>query len=261
MSKFFSLILLSFMAISLIGLASAAPNGANYTQETTSRASASPPQSHSAIAGNVTELTVTGTSITQSWQGYYGNVTGTIWLADSSSNVFYNWSISSPQGEIYSSTNGTSIDWTYTQCFNFTANGSYADDTGNAGGTSQFGTNLSTLEGNFNINDSDVDGVNETFTLSGAGTHDAFFTGSLSFSEGECPNTRVFTNNGLGESNFFEEALLYEPTSRAVIFTSILDEDATGFDGNLHDFEMLVLEDGHNADTSTTTYFFYVELE
>ena len=46
-----------------------------------------------------------------------------------------------------------------------------------------------------------------------------------------------------------------------VVFTSILHDSVTGFDGTLVDFEMLVLEDGHGADTSTTTYFFFLEIE
>ena len=61
--------------------------------------------------------------------------------------------------------------------------------------------------------------------------------------------------------NNFEEALLYEPNSQSVIFTSIIDEDVLGFDGRTHDFEMIVLEDGRGTDTATTTYYFYVELE
>jgi len=246
----------------------ALPFGANYTQEATSRAPADSPANHSALAGNVTEITVTGFTVTQSWQGYFGNVSGTIWLADSSDNVFYNWSLASPEGEVYASINGTSIDWAYTQCFNFTATGTFADDTGNAGGTSQFGTNLSSLESQFTIASDDVDGVNETFSLtgtheSGGGLeHDLFYTNSLQFSAGECLSSHIRTSGGGLADGTFQEVILYEPTSRAVIFTSLLDEeDVAGFDGTLHDFEMLVLEDGHGTDTSTTTYFFYVELE
>jgi len=249
-----------FLFILVISLSSALPFGAQTTVVNSTRAPADSPSSVQAQAGNVTELNIFGYSITQSWQGYFGNVTGTIQLTDGSDNVFYNWSLASPQGEIYASTN-SSIDWAYVQCFNFSAAGTYADDTAQAGATSLYGTNLTQLESAFNIGSTDVDGVNETFTLLGAGTHDLFYTNSLQFSEGECPNTRVFSDAGTGESNKFEEALLYEPTTRSVIFASILDQDLAGFDSRTHDFEMLVLEDGHNADTATTTYYFYVELE
>ena len=251
---FVLLIISSFIAVSAL------PSGAQTTFVNSTRAPADAAQSAQAQAGNVTELNIFGYSITQSWQGYFGNVTGTIQLADGGDNVFYNWSLASPQGEIYASTND-SIDWNYVQCLNFSATGTYADDTAQAGATSLYGTNVTQLESAFNINFDDVDGVNETFTLIGPGTHDIFYSNSLEFSEGECQNTRVFSNAGAGESNKFEEALLYEPTTRSVIFTSILDENILGFDNRSHDFEMLVLEDGHGTDTSTTTYYFYVELE
>ena len=43
--------------------------------------------------------------------------------------------------------------------------------------------------------------------------------------------------------------------------SALLEEDATGFDTASHDFEMLVLEDGHETDSAVTPYYFWVELE
>jgi len=235
------------------------PFGANVANLTSTRAIPDPAQGIPAIAGNVTELSITGFSTTQSWQGYFGNVSGTIQLADSADNVMYNWSLASPQGEIYASTNN-SITWNYVQCLNFDSDGTYGDDTSNAGGTSQYGTNLSILEAMFGIASDDVDGVDETFTLLGSG-HDLFYTNNLEFEAGECRNTQVFSNAGEGEDGKFEEVLLYEPSTYSVIFASILNEDVFGFDNNPHDFEMLVLENGHQTDTAPTTYYFWVELE
>jgi len=214
-----------------------------------------------AQAGNVTQLNIFGYTTTQTWQGYFGNVSGTIQLADAGNNVLYNWTLADPQGEIYASTN-SSISWTNVQCFNFTANGLGGDESGNGGTTNLNGTNLSVLESSFNIASDDVDGVNETFTLIGAGTHDLFYTANKEFSEGECRSTRVYGDSGQGESNEFEEVLLYEPTSSSVIFTSLIEEQSVlGFDNSDYDFEMLVLEDGHSADTDSTVYYFFVELE
>ncbi|RMD45943.1 hypothetical protein D6829_00725 [Candidatus Pacearchaeota archaeon] len=244
----------------------ALPFGAQTTVVNSERSPADTPSSDGALAGNVTELTITGYSVTQTWQGYFGNVSGTIQLTDANDNVFYNWSVSSPQGEVYASTND-SIAWSYVQCFNFTADGTYADDTAQAGATSLHGKNLTQLESEFNISSRDVDGVNETFSIngtheSGGGfNHSLFYTNSLEFSQGECLSTHIRGNNGAITDANFEEVLLYEPTTRAVIFTALLDEDVLGFDGKSHDFEMLVLEDGHGTDTATTTYYFYVELE
>lgn len=235
------------------------PFGATVVNLSSERAPSDDATSIPAIAGNVTELSITGYSITQSWQGYFGNVSGTIMLADTNDNVMYNWSLASPEGEVYASTN-SSIEWNYVQCFNFTADGSYNSDTGQAGATSLYGTNLTILESMFGIEEDDVDGVNETFTLLGSG-HNTFYTNNLEFFEGECRNTRVFSNAGQGEDDKFEEVLLYEPTTSSVIFASLLNENVFGFDDNPHDFEMLVLEDGHLTDTSTTPYYFWIELE
>jgi hypothetical protein len=215
----------------------------------------------SAFAGNVTQLTITGYSTTQSWQGYFGNVSGTIELADGGGDVLYNWSLANPEGEVFASVINI-ISWTNVMCFNFTARGNYSSETGGGGGTNLYGTNLSQLESAYSIASDDVDGVDETFNLLGAGTHDLFFIGSRQFSEGECRSTRVFDSTGTGVNNNFEEVLLYDPITRAVIFAAILEEQSlSGYDGGDHDFEMLVLEDGHGADVSATTYYFFVELE
>jgi hypothetical protein len=257
-TRFLFAIILVFLLNINLALA-VEPFGANVNITSTTRAIPDNATGIPALAGNVTELSISGFSTTQSWQGYFGNVTGTIQLADSGDNIMYNWSLASPQGEIYASTNN-SITWRYVQCLNFNSDGTYGDDTGNAGGTSQYGTNLTLLENQFGIASDDVDGVNETFTLLGSG-HNTFYTNNLEFAAGECRNTQVFSNSGQGEDNKFEEVLLYEPTTSSVIFASLLNEDVFGFDNNPHDFEMLVLENGHMTDTSPTTYYFWVELE
>jgi len=241
-------------------MVNAAPSGAAVTKGASSTAAAESAGSDNANAGNVTELTITGHTTTQSWQGYFGNVTGVVQLADGSNKVLYNWSVASPRGEVYASTNQT-IYWVNVQCFNFTAAGTHSNEAGNGGQTSLYGTNMTQLQSTFNIDANDADAVNATFNLIGAGTHNQFYTGSAQFNEGQCQNTRVYDSTGKGVSGKFEEALLYEPVSSSVVFTSLLNQDASGFDNKTHDFEMLVLEDGHNADVSTTPYYFFVELQ
>lgn len=219
-----------------------------------------------AIAGNITSMNVNGFSITQSWQGYFGNVTGVITLNDNADNVMYNWSVASPQGEIYASTNN-SIEWNYIQCFNLTATGAYTSDTNNNGSTSQFGTNMTILEDEFGIRFDDNDGVNETFNFNGSQPqgelliHNLFYTNNLLFTAGECVATHLFGTTNSSEDNNFQEVLMYEPSTHSVVFTTILNEDVTGFDNNPHDFQMLVLENGHGTNIATSTYYFWVELE
>jgi len=50
-----------------------------------------------AQAGNVTELFITSLSVTKYWQGFYGNISGQIILADSTGANFYDWNITTPK--------------------------------------------------------------------------------------------------------------------------------------------------------------------
>ncbi|MGY4884429.1 MAG: hypothetical protein ACP5NZ_02510 [Nanobdellota archaeon] len=231
--------------------------GVNVTNISSSHQNATPPGSLDAFAGNVTEITTPeGLGITQAWAGYYGNISGTIQLADNTDKVMYNWSLASPEGQVFASINN-SIVWNYIQCFNFTASGTYTDESGNGGLTNLHGTNLSILESQYNIRAGDLDGVDETFSLLGAGTHNTFYVNSNEFTEGECQNTRIFDSTGTGNDDNFEEVIMYEPSTYSVIFGALLNENVPGFDHNPHDFEMIVLEDGHFTDTETTIYYFY----
>ncbi len=233
----------------------AIPFGANNSFVNSSTAYSPFPESIDAYAGNVTEMNIFGYSTTQSWQGFYGNITGVVQLADSADKIMYNWSDLNPKGEVYASTNN-SINWVSAQCFNYTANGTYCnDDTNRAGATSFCGMNLTQLHTNYNISSDDVDAVNNTFTLN---NHELFYTGNLQFNSGECKNMKVYNSTGAGS---YDEVLLYEPIGRSVIFSSILQRNADGFEGKTHDFEMLVLENGHYGDASTTSYYFYLELQ
>jgi hypothetical protein len=233
--KLFSIVVLAlFFSVFLVTFVFAQPNGAKtVTQGGSTRASAGTPDNNSAQAGNLTEITIFGYSTTESWQAYYGNVSGTIQLANANGKVMYNWSIASPEGEIYSSVAG-SITWTDIACFNMTAN-------------------LTDLEAAYNISSDDVDGVDETFNLN---DHAVFYTDGKTFTSGQCSNTKLYNNESEGS---FDEVLMTDGGN--TVFAALLQENAPGFDSNSHDFEMLVLEDGHDADTTTTPYFFYIELQ
>lgn len=262
---------LSFLFVFLVALfglpllSAVVPFGASASPNENQTAPADSAGSHAAIAGNVTDIDLTAYTTTQSWQGYYGNVSGTIQLADASDNVLYNWSLASPEGEVYAA-NSSAVTWTNIQCLNFSAAGTFADDSANRGGTSQYGLNLAQIEAWYGIASDDVDGFNETFDTDGSlpgndGTHDLFYANNLQFADGECLSANIF-RQGSGQDDYFEEVLLYDPDNVVPIFTALLEEiDTAGFDGAYHDFQLIVPENGHGVDVSTTTYYFYVELE
>ncbi len=98
LNSIFALILL----VALSGIVSAVPQAPEtFTVTESGRRGNQSAQTIEAEAGNVTALSVDAQIITQAWQGYYGNITGTITLDDADNITFYDWSLSSPTGEIY----------------------------------------------------------------------------------------------------------------------------------------------------------------
>ncbi len=219
------------------------------TVDSTSRRTAVASPTLEAVAGNVTQLTVAGITVTQTWQGYYGNVTGTVTLDDANNNTMYDWALASPEGEIYASQ--AQVTWTSgnVKC--------YDHDMSDAG-YSAFVT-LSELETSLGLASDDIDGVDETF-VEGTG-YDNFYVGEYLI-DATCPTTQTYNGSETKDSNSFQEVLLYDNTSNEIVYTAIIEEtEPIGFNDQAWDFQMLVGEDGHNGDTSTTTYYFYVELE
>lgn len=239
MGRGFRYLMVILLVVTSFGFASSVvPFGANTVNVITSTTATSPaPQSVLAQAGNVTEINIFGYSVTQAWQGYFGNVSGTIQLADSGDNVMYNWSLANPEGEVYASTSNA-VAWENIECFNWTSDGV-------------------ALETSFNIETGDVDGVNETFNEY---KHDVFYSNNIEIAQDSCMSSNIYDSSGSSNDSNFEEVLLWDGSD--VVFTSLLEESSVnGFDGKDHDFEMLVLEDGHGVDTSSSTYYFYVELQ
>jgi hypothetical protein len=229
----FSTLVFVLVSLFCFGFVLAEPFGAQVTPGDTSRADIDETAgNHSAFAGNVTELTIFGFSITNTWQGYFGNVSGAITLSNSAGNAMYNWTFASPNGQVYASVNET-INWSSLVCYDL--------------------ANVADLESAYNVPSSAGDGVDETFNLN---NHAAFSAAGNDFSGGDCNNTQLFNDAGVGTF----DVVLLEDTDAKVIFTSLLSQDTTGFDGNSYDFQMIVLEDGR-GNTDTTPYYFWVELE
>jgi len=209
-----------------------------------------PPATTWAEAGNVSHINLTAIATTKAWQGYYGEITGVLTLENSDGYVFYNWSTNEPKGEIYASINNT-VDWANIVCFHHDgSNGNFDVDA---------------AEGWFGIEDDDEDGINETFTDA---LDDNFFVGSVNISTtGTCVATNTYVLGSQQVNGDFENILLTDQD--VLVFTTIIENneadnstDVVGFDGNTHDFQMLVAEDGHDGqEDNTTTYYFWAEIE
>ncbi len=228
-------------------LYAATPEGAtNLTVVTSSTRQATPSSTLDSIAGNVSQLSITAYTQTQHWQGYYGNVTGTILLSDASGGTIYSWDTANPSGQIFASTSEVDFSDGNVECYNFSKAGNGY-------------LNLSAYEASLGMTESSEDGINETFNLTNA--YDPFYVSATYINE-TCPVTYLFNATNQSSKNTYQELLLYDLTANNTIFTSIIRPGGIlGFNNLEWDFQMIVAEKGSQGDTSTTEYYFYISLE
>jgi hypothetical protein len=190
----------------------------------------------SGMAGNITELYINGTSVTKSWQGYYGNITGHVSLSDAGNNKLYDWNLASAHGEVYASRAGV-IDWASIRCANITE--LYEEDV-------------------FLGMNSTVDGESITRTFFNTTDFHQFYTAAASIDSAQnCYATSMYTSAGV-QNGYYAEILLSDTTD--MVYTGLIDSKIFGFDNRQHDFEMIVGENGQLGNTETTIYYFFVEI-
>lgn len=252
-------LLILALAILAVGFAYALPSGPtnDITPISIDRWATWPGKTVTAIAGNVTEFNTDTSTITRTWQGYFGNVTGTIVLGDSNNNTLYDWSVSSPQGEIFAVRSPIVPSWSNTRCA--TVAELEAED--------------AALNNNIAI---DEDSVNRTFVIGGSAeaqsrfgaalSHPTFYVANSEILADTCPIAYMFNQTG-SESDAFREVILSDNGSVPIIYTAFLSHtfypttDSIGFNNQVHDFQMIVGEDGRGTDTDVSTYYFYLEIE
>lgn len=224
MKRTLSLLIYSFVILATIGAAYAIPNGATLTEGTPETASPAAADSVLAEGGNVTSLDVAGQSVTRVWQGFFGQVSGNLTLEDATGDQFFNWSIGTPNGTVLASRNST-IDWT----------------TVDAVTDCDVDTDL-TAQGR--------DRVSRTFEQN-VTISPAIQIGTVSITDA----CQVFTHTS-GSPGFNFEEIIANATGVDTIYVSRINPDATGFDGNTYDYQMIVPD---NRTAALTTYFFFVE--
>ena len=239
-------LLITIAVLSTVKPSSAEPTGPNnLTVIKVERKPYWGPQSLDVIAGNVTEITIFSESVTRRWAGVFGNISGTIVLMDANNNTLYDWSVASPQGEIYAS-RANALSWSSIRCANYSERA--AEDVFlNASATEEDAPRYTFLNTTEQSRDGDHTGPG----------HPLFYVGSIQINASTCYAVKLY-NSSRTYGNF-TEVLLSDGTN--LIYTALLAEDSDGFDGATHDFEMLLAENGYGTDTQTTTYYFWVEIE
>ncbi len=182
--------------------------------------------------GYISWMILEGTTQTSAWKGYVGNITGKLALEDSSGDLLYDWTVSTPNGEVYATASPTTPSWANIECANL--------------------GNLTAEEGNLSHGARD-DRVMKTF---GTPDHPEFSVAAVTITADTCNTTNTYVS-GSSQSSEFEEVVLMDNEDR-IIYTTLINDSAVGFDGTNFDFQMIV-PDAPTGDN--TAYYFYLELE
>jgi hypothetical protein len=239
-SKFLIIISYLFLLFTLSIVVTAVPSGpSSATNLGSSRYSSAPAANISAVAGNVTELNFIANTVTDTWQGYYGNVTGQIVLGNINNQSMYNWNLTSPSGQIYATRNATVPTWANIRCANF--------------------SEVNAEDAALNVNQSvEQDSVNRTFF--NTTSFNQFYVGARNINITQnCYAVQLYNSSGVSSASF-SEVLLSDNAGSKMIYTGLITTPTLGFDNRSHQFEMIVGENGKYGDTTTTPYYFYLEL-
>lgn len=212
------------------------PSGASISNNTTESGPTVAADSHAAARSTITTMVLDSTQQDEFWKGYVGNVTGSLSLDDANSFTIYDWSLTTITGEVYA-TRATTPDWSVVACANATQ---------------------LTAENTFhNMTDSQPDNVNGTFN---ATAHASFVVAGIAIPQDNCSSQALFVNDArqaASSSADFQEVVLRD-NNNDVVFASLINDDAAGFDNGVYDFQMIVPES--NIKSTPTTYYFYLEL-
>ncbi len=218
---------LAVLFAGLLAAAFAAPTGASVTAGTQERWAGTSAGTVTTEGGNITQVNVTGYTVTTKWAGFWGEVSGGIRLADASGNVFYEWTVTDPTGGVVYVCNGTVSDWSST----------------NIQALHEWDSIMPAflLEGN--------DAFNNTFTNVGT-----FNSPSLSIAN---VNYTYTWQNGAQGTTFATYALK-AVNENVLIWAGNVQNDQSSFKGTpTADYQVLA---GVNDPTGTTTFYFYLEL-
>jgi len=217
-----AILLLALLLIA--GTASAAgfqnATGVNGTSETD--ASVIGYSSNQSAGGYVTQIDIyTANTQTQKWQGYYGNVSGNIYLNDSTDNSMYTWVVNLTNTFVYATTNSTLPSWSSL----VVADNASLDSLWNFGASS--------------------DNITNTYVPSAATPNFA----------GRSVANPLNVTTAAGYLDYVVAGVDVS-TKTNVLWAGTIYSGMTNFKGNPADYELLVPVDPTGPDV----YYFYIEL-
>jgi len=233
-TKVLILVLTAILTLAAVSVVLADPIGPNSVDvRSTSKRTDFNTGSNQQVAaekGNISNLYVNTTAQTTHWQGYYGDVGGTITLDNANNWTMYSWvgDIVSPTGTVLAATSAVTA-WDSITCINW--------------------TNITGLETWYGMGNSDSDGIDETFT----GTK-SLTIGSVSLTN--CNATNLYMNDSSQTQTWNETILSLNNKTQPVIFASTIEDGKDSFiNGTKTDFQMVV-----GTKSTNMNYYFYIEL-
>lgn len=232
---FVSILSASLLMI-ILPFVAAAPQGPTITFNSTETITPQPATAITTAGGSFTTLILNATQQTPRWKAYVGNVTGRLVLDDATSRSIFDWTLASVTGEVYASRNG-SIDWASVVCAS--------------------PTTIINEDNSLNMSQANPDTINRTFSNK---IHKSFYVGSKLIQNSTCNAIATYVNDSAqapSEATSFQEILLQD-TSGRMIYTTLINQNAIGFNTQKYDFQLIVAENEYRP--TPTTYYMYVEL-
>ena len=208
-------------------------------------------------------FTTSLTSVQQNtrWKGYVGNVTGTLVLDDASDNRLFAWTLSSVTGEVYATRTSGNVNWTGINCTWI------ADAKRNASDGLSSNRTPETLENAALSHTNKDDNITATFNKA---NHTAITVGTRAIGKNECFSIQTYQRDAAqvfadSATANFTQVILFDgaknQTTGNVVYETKIESDITGYrSDSTYDFQMIVPENGAVGFSSSTAYYFYVEL-
>ena len=228
---FASFVFIIFLIFSVIAVP-VGPDTLNSVSNSTKVASGA--KEFNISGGNIATFNLSARVQDPRWKGFVGNVTGSFTLDDASGSTLYDWQLSTITGRIYSTRNGSTIDWSAIKCANLTT--------------------LNAENSALNLTNPD-DNLNQTFNLTGS--NPAFYVGSVPISANSCPTLNTYVNNA-SQTNYFYEMALY--TDPSIVYATVMEPGSVGYNGEKYDFQAIVPDNGSPGFSGSTAYYLYIEL-
>ena len=191
------------------------------------------------------------------WKAYVGNVTGTLTLDDANSNTIFQWSLSTVTGEVYATRGSSTINWSGINC---TWRGERVPFYNESNRSVEELENIALSQTNKD------DNITTSFRYA---NHSQIVVGSVIIPKNTCFAANTWQKSKAqsfadSDSANFTQVILYDGTNVSngnIIYETKIENDMIGYRADsTYDFQILLPENGATGFSSSTAYYFYVEL-